>query len=339
MTASTSLSRVVRLIRRAIDELDLDLSGARVLTEAGSGPYAATPAIAAAAGAERVDAVTGDSQFAPATEVEREVAALVGALDVAPDRVRVHRSRTAVTRGVDIVTNLGFVRPVDEGLLEKLSRHGVVSLMAESWEIRPEDVDLSACRRMGVPAAGLFEDFRGLNVFASCGPLAVKLCFEAGLEVAGNALVLLGAGRFADVVRLALEANLAHVRQVASASELDEAAIAAVDGLLVVDYHASHAVLGGDVGPSGAQLAAWNPALRIVQFTGVTDVRALTVAGLAVWPPHRLRPRRMARTLDHLGPRPVVFLHAAGLKVGELLWREAREGVQYGEYTPLVQRA
>src|SRR5512132_653136 len=55
--------RIRRLIVGAVRRLDLRLDGLRVLTEAGSGAYALTPAIALAAGADEVIALSRDSEF------------------------------------------------------------------------------------------------------------------------------------------------------------------------------------------------------------------------------------------------------------------------------------
>jgi hypothetical protein len=47
------------------------------------------------------------------------------------------------------------------------------------------------------------------------------------------------------------------------------------------------------------------------------DVAGLAAAGVQVYPGIEMPGHRMALTLAALGPRPVVELHAAGLKVGE----------------------
>ena len=65
--------------------------------------------------------------------------------------------------------------------------------------------------------------------------------------------------------------------------------------------------------------AAHAEGAAIVQFAGLIDAKDLSRHGLTVSPGLELPPHRMARTLAYLGPSPVVDLHAAGLKVGELL--------------------
>src|SRR5205823_1076742 len=124
----------------------------------------------------------------------------------------------------------------------------------------------------------------GLRLFRSCGPLALKLCFEAGVEVAGNRLLLLGEGPFSAVIAETLEACHAEVELVLSALDLTPGRVTDADAVVVADYLATDTVLAGRLGPSASELAAWNPLLRVVQFAGPVAVDALEAAGLTVHP-------------------------------------------------------
>jgi hypothetical protein len=331
-----SPARLRRLLAEVVARLELDLTGACVLTEAASRHFAVTPAIAVAAGAPEVYAVARDSQYATAREAAEHVQEVAGAAGLDVDRIR-FVSRDALPARVDIVTNLGALRPLDAEVLGSLGTNGVVTLMCEAWEVRDRDVDLAYCRRHGIPTAGVWEDFEGFDVFRSSGTLASRICMDAGIEVAGNHVVVLSPDRFGEVIPPVLEGNLAKVRRIHSDRELTRETVEWADALLVADYTSTTAVLGTANGPSVAQLAAWNPALVVVQFAGALPVEALRASGLVHHPPLPVGPRRMAFTLSHLGVRPVLTLHAAGLKVGELLWRRKAAGCPFGRFGPLVQ--
>ena len=60
--------RTARIVRRVVDETGLDLRGLDVLTEAATGPFAATAAMAAFAGADEVVALARDSSFGSAED-------------------------------------------------------------------------------------------------------------------------------------------------------------------------------------------------------------------------------------------------------------------------------
>ena len=202
--------RHVRLLRQAVADLCLDLSGARVLTEAATGPYSATAVMAALAGAT-VHAIARDSPHASSELAVEAVDELATLAAVPRDRIHFHPDRSSLPNDLDIITNAGHVRPLDAQIIDRLGPFGVVSVMFEAWELRPGEIDLSLCKRRNVPVAGVWEVFDTLGVFASCASLALKLCFEAGLEVTGNKIVVISDDPFGDVIALGLRANRADV--------------------------------------------------------------------------------------------------------------------------------
>jgi hypothetical protein len=76
------------------------------------------------------------------------------------------------------------------------------------------------------------------------------------------------------------------------------------------------------VGPGGwvdaATLAAAAPHLAVVGLAGELDGRGLAGAGLRSWPG--------ADGARDLLPQPLIELHTAGLKVGEVMTRARRRG-------------
>jgi hypothetical protein len=335
-----NLARLVALIHAAIDFLALDLSGLTVLTEAASGPYVVTPIIAALAGAARVIALTRDSRYATAEQVSAQTRALgkycglpVANTSQMPvtsgrlfERIEIYTERAPdLFAAADIVTNLGFVRPLDAGIVASLKPTAVVPLMCEAWEFRPGDVDAAACRARDVPLIGTNESYPGLDVFAYCGWLALKMLFDAQIEVHKSKLVVVSNDHFGPVIANRLALTGAEVRLLASLRDIGAANLAA-DALIVADYVRQDVIIGSGGDVTAADLAATCPGVTVVQFVGHVDVASLTAAGIRVYPGIVLGPRRMALTLAGLGPRPVIELHAAGLKVGELAARARLAG-------------
>lgn len=68
------------------------------------------------------------------------------------------------------------------------------------------------------------------------------------------------------------------------------------------------------------------------------NVIGLAAAGLYIHPGVELSPQRMACTLAALGPRPMIELHAAGLKVGELAARARLAGRSLAELAEITLR-
>jgi hypothetical protein len=324
--------RFCKLVRESVEELELDLRGLRVATSSGSNGYLATPLLAACAGAE-VFALAVDSPYATAEALRADTIRIAAALRPA-GHIHWVSERSQVPEGIDVFTNLGALRPLDRAVLAKSSKRAAVSYMCEAWEWREGDVDGEYCKQHGIPIAGHNEDFGGDDVFTSTGQLALRMCFEAGLSVRNDAIAVLGSDRFADVLHAALVANGSKAHIVRSASALTEQSVANLDAILVCDYRAHDVVLGGALGPAAKTLAAWNPALTVVQFAGAISADELSGAGLHLHPPEALPPVRMARTLAYVGLRPIVRLMAQGLKVGELLVRQR----EHGDGQPIPQQ-
>lgn len=120
------MRRVEALMRHSIRVFSLDLGKFIVLTEAASGFYALTPLIAALAGAKTVLALTRDSRYGSAAEVKQYTMELAKHWGV-ENRLVVLDSREDPRVGqADIVTNLGFVRPLDATLIARLKSTAVV---------------------------------------------------------------------------------------------------------------------------------------------------------------------------------------------------------------------
>jgi hypothetical protein len=327
-------------VGRLLDELGrrfaLDLSGLTVLTEAASGPYLWAPIIAARAGARRVYAVTRDSSYAPAAAVIADTRAAAARWGVA-DSVHVAEGRPAPewVAEADIVTNSGFVRPIDRAMVERMKPTAVVPLMWETWEFRDGDVDLDACRAHGILVLGTDErrppcDMTGYSAF-----FAVKLLFELGLEGYGTRTLLLGGQEsLAVAIERGLGAlGLAVTRFGAAGGRPYEdlpAYVAehghAYDALLVAEHADPRPLLGPDGLLDPALIRRINPALAVGVIAGAVDADALRRSGLHHLP-HDVRPfGHMSYQASELGPRPVLELFAAGLAVGQAMARSRAGG-------------
>lgn len=309
--------RWVRLMHDTIDLLELDLSGLTVLTEAASHLYAVTPVIAAMAGAERVFAITRDSAYATVESVSAQTRALEKLCDV-EERVEIHTRRMpALFARADIVTNLGFVRPIDAAAVSVMKPTAVVSLMCETWEIRPGDVDLKACADKGIVVLGTNEDFPGLEVFTYSGWLALKLLFEAQIEIHKSRVVVVSRDKFGKVIQRQLQRIGVLTHLVADLRMVAPSELADADALFIADYTRNDVIIGPDGDMTASELADLAPSITVVQFAGRLDLPSMVTHGLTVYPHTELSAHRMAITLAGLGPRPVIELHSAGLKVGQ----------------------
>lgn len=321
--SNSHLLRCARIIKEAIKLLKLDLSGLTVLTEAGSGLFMYTPIIAAMAGAKQVYAWTKDSTYGRGADIVDDCQEVMQALG-ADNRIAFAVNETPVRhlQEADIVTNSGNLRPLDEAKLAHLQRgKAVIPLMYEKWEARASDLDIDYCLKAGIKVAGTWENHPDLKIFDNCEQLMIKLALEAGYEIRGNRIIVFSGDHFGDLAVSGFEKmgaeRVLHVRQT---SDIYIHA-ADADFIFFCDYKNEAVLFGNDGLLDAGRLKQLNPALGIVHLAGDIDHEVVKATGLSVYPDKRGYAVRMTQTLAYLGPRPLLLLQAAGLKVGELLFK------------------
>ena len=328
-----NIKRVEKLIDDAIDTYNLDLSGLTVFTEAASGNYVVTPLIAALAGADRVFAVTRDSRYGKAVDVRNFTLELAQQWGVG-DRIEVRFDKSpSILSQVDIVTNLGFVRPINKNMIAHLKPTAVLPLMWETWEFREVDLDLAECRRAGIMVLGTNEREVGLDFFTYVGYLAVKLAFELEIEIYRSKVVVVGSGPFGESSVKAfdkLEADIEYIDLSAGASLETEPAkyrLCDVDLVVLVEHHSSACLIGSGGQITVDELLMLSPHLSIVHIAGHINREEIDNAAIPCLPQKSAAPGYMSVATDYLGPKPVIALHTAGLKVGEAMARTRLAGL------------
>jgi hypothetical protein len=331
-----SPSTVIQLtcrIESALGRIRPDLRGLSVLTEAASGPFIATPILAAMAGAERVVACTRDSRWGNAQAVALMVETISRHLDLA-DRIEVvTRPPAEVAEGIDVVTNLGFVRPIDRAVIAALSDTSCIALMWEPWEFRPEDIDIEACEAFGVPVVATNERHPEVGTFRFLGLLALKLLLECDVEVAGLSIAVIGSEPFHEACRDVLVANGARVTVLDPTwgwpTDTAVATLETADAVVVVEHRTAIELLGR--GTHALVNVIARRALPLVHICGNLDAAYTTEAGIRRHPSTPARPGFMTVTTSHVGLKPVIDLHAAGLHVAGLVCKARQQGLSADE--------
>ncbi|MFB6179809.1 MAG: NAD(P)-dependent oxidoreductase [Halorientalis sp.] len=331
---SRSIHRKVRLVRSAIKKLKLDLEGETVYTEAATGNFAVTAPIAAAAGAENVFALAKDSPYGTAAEAKSQIEALARRLSVSESITFVTEKQPEQVRQASIITNTGFVRPIDAQFVDWMNPNAVVALMYEPWEFRDADIDIRACWNAGIPVLGTDESNAQIATQSYLPHLVSKLSFEHDIEVFSCNYVIVGNGSFAehavsglsnmgaDVTLIAPEPRSEFIANRRDCSSFESTtsieALSQADVLVVLDHGTDAEIIGPDGYISAARLTECNESLVLVHICGNVDKAALEDAETEVVPQEPAPAGHMSYTLGYLGPKPVVDLHAGGLKVGEL---------------------
>lgn len=310
--------RLIALARECIAEMRLDLRGRTILTEAATGVYVVTPIIAALAGARRVFAVARDSRHGSTSEAVAWLHDIAERAGVADTISIIDAVPHAFLDQVDIVTNSGHIRPINDAIIDALPPHAVVALMFEAWEWRSGDIDYAACERRSLPVVGVNERHETIDVFSYLGPLAIRLLHDAGVPVYRSRIALVCDNEFNTSLLTGLVGQGAHVTQARSVRDLPPKPYEAV--LLALRPADNHARLDDE---DARRLAAMTPGVIVAQFWGDVDREAVAAAGLQIWPPNAPATGHMAILLSEIGPDAVVRLQAGGLKAAQVVLDDA----------------
>lgn len=316
---AAEIKRVIALAKNAIGILDLDLKGTTVLTEVGSKYFLFSPIIAAMGGAYKVVAYTRDSRFGLADDIVSGAQAI---LDAELPHLSVEfvqgELKPEHLHAADIITNSGFLRPLDAEKLRHCRPSCVVPLMYEKWELRADDIDIDHCTARGIKVAGTWEDDPRIQVFQYVGALAIKMAFEAGYEVFGSRIIIWSDDDFGKVAAQHFKAaGAAHVVMTTSFDEV-VAHAAKADFIFFCDYSESRSY-NDPTFWNWERIQAVNSHMGFVHLYGALDAEALATRGFHVYPLQKGGYQTMTRTLAHVGPRPFVNLYTAGLKVGQMM--------------------
>ena len=325
---TTSLHNVAARIESAVKRIKPSLDGLCVLTEAASGPFVATASIAALSGARKVIACTRDSRFGSAREVRDLTLALAGLLNVDHCIEVSERQPFEAAEDADIVTNLGFVRPVSRDIVRRLPNHAAIALMWEPWEFRKEDVDIKACREFGIPIIATNERHPNVATFRAVGMLSLKLLLERDVEVTGLNLLVIGSDPFGSACKEVLTSVGAFVTKLdptySWSSEDACVALNHADAVVIVEHRFRGEILGPSVTPVLDGLK--DRRAPIIHICGLVDNHFLESHGIEKYPQHSVPLGYMTVTTAYVGVKPVVDLHTAGLHVAAIVCRARKSG-------------
>ena len=231
----------------------------------------------------------------------------------------------------DLITNSGMLRPIDASFLRHVGNQTAISYMFENWEVRPGDVDLEYCKEKQIPVYFSEENDPRFPVFHFCGDLANKLCRESGVYPGSSTITVLSSDKFGPVVAGALR------KQGASVTLLDNSEYHKIRGrhfhaVVVAEFCLANTIIGGDIPLDWID----NPDAVIIQLAGVNNIELIRDRNMRPYPDEQLPPHKMSRTLSYLGPRPVIILHAIGLKVGQSVVEARRMGLVGAEMDAYV---
>lgn len=309
--------RAVRIIKKHITHLQVDLTNEVVLTETGSNYYVYMPIIAALCGAKKVYALAKDSSYGKASDHIAVCSQLANQLQLSQIEFFENQLSDEVFVDTTIVTNSGALRPLTADFLAQFKQSIVLPLMFEAWEIRPADLDIHYCQKHHIKVAGTSEHHPDVAVFRYSGLLAMKLAFEAGFEVCGNTIIVISNDDFGKTIHAYFTEQGAVVHWVPAPEEaipyLSEA-----DFVFIAKYDESRNYFSDkDAIFATEQINKLYPELVFVHLYGNVDVDYCEQNGISIYPKKQGKAQVMTQTLGYVGLEPILKLQTAGLKVAQ----------------------
>jgi hypothetical protein len=333
--------RIRRIIQQYLGEYDLDLRGLCVYTEAASGYYLITPILCLMAGAKKVYAVTKDSVWGRAEEIKYSTYDMVERWGLEKSVEVVFEKKSAHVAECDIITNLGFVRPIDSKLISWMKETAVIPLMWETWEFRPDEVDMAACKEKGILVLGT--DEHEIHFIDYAGYLSWKLLLDSRIEIFKNRIFVISSNPVARVINRLFHNNGVEFRWTSFHADVEDefkayhidrhdkesilAYISRCDAIVCDEKFFDMPIVSSDGILTPEELKETNDSILFVFRSGVIDYERMKELGIAIYPDKHVPFGYSTTCSCSLGPRPVIELHAAGLKVGETMARARLGGM------------
>ena len=332
-----------------IEELELNLHGKVIITEAATGPYAATVAAAAYAGAE-VHAFVRESKYGSVEEVKSQVLNLCQQLN-STGAIHFYESKDQLPwERADVITNSGSLRPILDEYLTRCKSTCVLTLMFEAWEYREQDFRLETCKKKGIQVGGVNERHPDVDVFGYLGDMVIRLIQDAGITPYRNKFLVVGNNDFVPymlkpLVHAAQRVGvftLAKYKQ--EISELGAEYLGEFDAFNVSkDWESSEAVVytgspftqarwtNEDVLKAKELQKLAKPLL--LRFAGDIDETALQKNQIACYPAV-VPSGHMGIIPSQIGWDPILRLQTGGLKVAELMHKNEThyKGIELVQY-------
>jgi len=325
--------KLVKYIKNSIKKFSLDLSDRIVLTEAATGNYVVTPIIAAAANAKIVYAFTKNSEYGSIDEVKKQTYSLAKELSVENKIMVVDRLDTIPFEDIHILTNTGFLRPINSDIISKLSQNCVIPLMYEPWEFRPGEIDLEACYRKGIKVYGTNENDERLKLFDYLGLNVIYILLGEGIFPIDHKIILIGCEKFVYPVFNILS-QCGYKVDFITKYENSHFALQDYDAIIILE-HIRNILIIGEKNKAFIDKNQISEDTIVIHISGNVDFNNVNFKYI----PETIKPfSYMSIRADYLSPKAVIDLHTAGLKVAEGMLKANEMGLKGEDYKRFMEK-
>lgn len=321
-----------KLLIESFNKFNINLKGKKVLTEAASGNYVCTPILSALAGAE-VFAIAKDSKFGTIQQVRKDVLNAAKRLKI-ENQISIINYFDEIPLGeLDVVTNTGFVRPINKALIDKLNSFCVIPLMWEPWEFRPDEIDLEYAINKGLKIYGTNESDQRLQTMNYIGLIVLKLLIQEKKYANNSRILVVGCEKFNNSIEHILKKGNFNVTSF-STDEFSKVDIAYFDTIVISEI-VSPLLLIGSSSDALIQSSSLSADQLIIHIAGYVEFKGIPSKH---YPEKPASTGHMSYTVDFIDPVAVFDLHAAGLKVAEGMLEAKKRGLQGVDFKNFMEK-
>ncbi len=325
------LKLLLEKIDYSISKLELNLSDKIVLTEAATGNYMCTAIIADKAGAKRVYALAKDSIYGTIDDIKREYKEYF--LLNRDSNIVIIDSLDEIKEKVDIITNSGFIRPINEEVLKYTHKNSVITLMYEPWEFREGDIDLELVYKKGLKVYGVNEHNEKLRIMDYIGITVLYLLLDLKISHFSNREILvLGTYDFTEPIERTLKKNGYKVTMINDYKESID--INRYDIFVVAEHQRDREVIGNSKDAFIKTSDILDDKV-VIHISGNVDFNGASFLHL----PSKPAPfGYMSYRTDFIDNMAVIDLQTGSLKVAEGMLEANRLNLKGREYKDFVEQ-
>ena len=321
---------MIKKIINSIDKFNLNLKYKNVLTEAATGNYVVTPIIAALSGA-KVFAFTKNTRFGTVEKVKDQTYQLASQLNVIDKIMIVDNLDKINLNEMDILTNTGFLRPINEELINKLSEKCVIPLMWEPWEWRKDELDIEACYKKGIKVYGTNESDPRLKTMDYIGYIALYFLLVQKLSPYSAKILILGCEKFANPISKILKQNNYNY-QIITDYKKTQFEISKYNAIIIAENTNDIKLIGNN--NCSIKSDEISEDTTVIHIAGNVDFSN----GKFIKVPEKPAPfGYMSFTTDFIDSQAVIDLHTAGFKVAEGMLKSNEMNLNGLEYKDFME--
>lgn len=326
------MKRIIRLIEKAFNNFNIKLYNKILLTEAATGNYICTPILAALAGA-KVYALAKETKYGTIKQIRDEIFSIGKMLNV-DNKISIINCLDEIILGeIDIVTNTGFIRPINKLFIDKLKKDCVIPLMWEPWEHRLEELDLEAAVNRGIKVYGTNESDPRLQSMFYIGLTVIYFLLKEKKSPYSSKILIIGCKKFNEAIITILK-KLDYSVISFLTEEYKDVDISDYDTIVIAE-HTNSKIIIGNTSEALIQNSSLAKDQLIIHISGNVDFNTLTSSH---YPDKPASFGYMSYTTDFIDPKAVIDLHAAGLKVAEGMIQAKLKGLQGKKFKAFMEK-